>query len=46
MSTLERYKKVFIEASRALALWCATMLDSAEREGEKESEGLFNRGCG
>ena len=33
-------QKVFIEAARALALWCATMLDFAEREGDKESEGL------
>ena len=33
-------QKVFIEAARALALWCATMLDLAEREGDKESEGL------
>ena len=33
-------QKVFIEGARALALWCATMLDKAERNSDSESEGL------
>ena len=33
-------QKVFIEGARALALWCATMLDKAERSSDSESEGL------
>ncbi len=33
-------QKVFIEGARALALWCATMLDKAERSSDPESEGL------
>ena len=33
-------QKVFIEGARALALWCATMLDRAERSSDSESEGL------
>ena len=33
-------QKVFIEGARALALWCATMLDAAERNSDKNSEGL------
>ena len=33
-------QKVFIEGARALALWCATMLDAGERNLDKGHEGL------